>query len=93
MNQFCCLGGFEQVEYFAKFHQIWEVIEGINAPNLQPQQMLTTARFIDSQGLGIFPLDLIVNEQIQNSWTLPSDQKLVHEFMQPIVKQILLKGS
>ncbi len=89
LNQFCCFGGFEQVEYFAKFQKIWESLEGMKPLKLRPQQMLTTGRFVDSQGLGVFPIDLIVNESVKASWSLPSKKSPVSLLMQPIVKQLL----
>ena len=86
INGFKCLGSFEQVEYLATFQEKWLSIGGLEEALLRqvPTDGLTTGRWVDEEGVPIFPLDGVLG----TPWRFPEGLCL-QDLLEPLLPQLL----
>ncbi len=86
MNQFRCLGSFEQVEYLERYRQALSDM-GWPKPGALDRvdtSALTTGRCLGIDGLPVYPLDSLLGLK----WK-PGAKKFVWDLIQPLVPRLL----
>lgn len=86
LNGFKCLGSFEQIEYLTQFQEKWlrlgffdqEMVRGVGTDGM------TTGRFVDEEGLPVFPLDVILG----TDWDFP-DGARIQDLVDPLLSRLL----
>ncbi|MBN9343914.1 MAG: hypothetical protein BGO76_00240 [Caedibacter sp. 38-128] len=66
INQFQCLGGFNQVKYLSKFRNVLSTIDLFKIYDIEtiPTDSLIAGRMIDEEGREVYPLDIILGSEV-----------------------------
>ena len=92
LNGFRCFGSFQQIEYLETYRKIWKGLNTSWSLDLRKTfaQSLTTGRYLDTTGAGIWPLDMAIQGQsIQLKEFAPLPMK---KFWKPVLDRLTINS-
>ncbi len=86
INGFVCFGSFEQIEYLAGFKQKWLKLDLLDNEivNKSNTSSFTSGRCVDESGEGIYPLDILLGQEIKLN-----KNQTVGELMEPLITRLI----